>query len=160
MSCWIHAWAPPAEQHLSTSCLETELREMLILHRQSSSTPAHLSIPSMQEEISLLAVSLLLVSSVRLRIPEESLHVNRKPTWEPAEGKGNQHYREFCLISPHQSIIQMSQLELAHSKGFTEARERQVAKFRAPAQFTVIHTSSSRVSDAGSFPTPDPFVRF
>lgn len=61
--------------------------------------------------------------------PEESLQDNRKPTWTPAEGKGNQHCCEFCLISSHQSMIKMSQLQLAHSKEFIETRERQVAKF-------------------------------
>lgn len=68
------------QNSISTLCLETELREMTFLHQQNSSTPAHMSIPSMQGEMLLLAANHLLGSSVCLTIPEESLQDNRKPT--------------------------------------------------------------------------------
>lgn len=74
---------------------------MHFLHQQSSSTQAHQSIPSTQREMFLLAASHLIATSVHLKILEESRQDNRKPAWKPAEGKGNQHCHEFCLISLH-----------------------------------------------------------
>lgn len=155
----MHAWASAAQQHLSTSCLETELRETLFLYQQNSSTPAHLSIPSMQREIILLAASHLLAYSVRLRIPEEPSGLqkaNLKATWRQRKPTLLWILLNFSALVHYQNVT----IAMAHSKEFIEMRKAGCKIYRAPEQFTVIQATSSRVNDAGSFPTPDPLVRF
>lgn len=111
------------------------------ISKAACSTPAHLSIPSLQGESFLPSASHLVASSVGLRPPEESLQDNTNPIWKLAGGKGNLLCCEFLFLFNSSTSVHYQNISIATEtpRGIYKKRGKAGCKiYRVPAQFTVI----------------------